>query len=283
LKKTGKIALAGAAAFGLESGFLGGSIKLAYGEEPQAGFNVYNDVNPNAKSIESHTFKDSISQVYKPAIRYRTSKPMVAVAKGTVSDIIDLESQTSGWKGLGSDPKEAKGFMAVMRHGNNYGSCYLHLQQPEVKFGQKVERGQIIGLPDDRWNIPSLMLFERMNAIDPDNYGINHSFMTYWDGVTDLDIDKEEQNKRLEQQRQILQNIANLCSGPEKYTLLMMKHKHGNRFRKWSKIEIFRYIEYLYRKNPNKFFSLTKDQLEKMKKEFYDNQPIILTLPFKKG
>ena len=281
LKKTGKIALAGAAAFGLESGFLGGSIKLAYGEEPQAGFNVYNDVNPHIKSIQSHTFKECISQGYKPAICYSTSKPMVAVAKGTVVEIIDLQDPRYLW--LGTYPKEAKGLAVRIQHGNNYSSWYLHLRQPEVKFGQKIERGQRIGFPDERWNIPSLMLPERINAIDPDNYGINHSFMTYWDGLTNLDIDKEEQNKRIENQRRILQEIAGLCSGSEKYTLLMMKHKRGDRVLKWSAIETFRYMEHLYKKNPQKFSSLTKDQLEKMKKEFYDNQPIILTLPFKKG
>lgn len=205
---------------------------------------------------------------------------MVAVAKGTVVEIIDL--QDPSYLRLGTDPKEAKGLMVRIRHGNKYSSCYLHLRQPEVKFGQKIERGQRIGFPDERWNIPSLILLKVANGIDPDNYGINHSFMTYWDGLTNLDIDKEEQNKRIENQRRILQEIAGLCSGSEKYTLLMMKHKRGDRSLKWSAIETFRYIEHLYKKNPQEFSSLTKDQVEKMRKRFYENQPIILTLPFEK-
>jgi hypothetical protein len=73
-----------------------------------------------------------------------------------------------------------------------------------------------------------------------------------------------------------------MVEGPEKYTLLRKKHKGMFQYR-WSNIEKFRYIEYLYQKKPETFPSLTKEQFEEMRKEFYSNQPIILTLPFKKG
>ena len=173
--------------------------------------------------------------------------------------------------------------MIQIRHGNNFSSCYLYLQETQVKFGQKVKRGQLIGIPDSRWNIPSLMLLEEMNAIDPDKYGVNHNYMTYWDRDGDFEIGKEEQNKRVEKQYQLLQKIADSCTGPEKYTLLMKKHKHGHGVIKWSKIDTFQYVEYAYKKNPEKFSSLKQEQFEKIRKVFYNNQPIILTLPFKKG
>ena len=73
-----------------------------------------------------------------------------------------------------------------------------------------------------------------------------------------------------------------MAEGPEKYTLLSKKHKAVKLF-KWSNIEKFRYIEYLQQNKPETFPSLTKEQFSEMKKEFYYNQPIILTLPFKKG
>ena len=107
--------------------------------------------------------------------------------------------------------------------------------------------------------------------------------MTYWDGVSDFEIEKVEQNRRVEKQNQLLQEIADSCPGAEKYTLLMKKHKHGDRVLKWSKIDTFQYVEYAYKKNAEKFSSLKQEQFEKIRKEFYSNQPIILTLPFKKG
>lgn len=289
LKKTGKMALACAAAFGFESVFLGGSpirINLAYGEKSQAKFNVYNAINSHVKSIQSHTYQDCLSQNYAPGIIYKTTKPMVAVAKGTVTRIMELPSVSLYWS-LGDDPEGATGFMVIVTHGREYYSCYYHLQQLDVKFADKVERGQRIGSPDERWNIARLLFMEegRGNAMDPDNFGTNHSFMTYWDGVTDLDIGKEEQDKRLENQKQLLYKLAGLYSDPiPEYTLLRKKHtsKDGTLFN-WSTIEKFRYIEYLHQNNPETFTSLTKEKFEEIRKEFYRNQPIVLTLPFKKG
>ena len=167
-------------------------------------------------------------------------------------------------------------------HGVGYRSYYLHLKKPEIKSLQKVKRGQIIGYPDERWNIPRLVFRDYNDQCDPNNYGMNHSFMNYWDGKTDLTIGKAEQNKRFELQQQILNKFAGMVEGPEKYTLLRKKHKGGFSC-KWSPIEKFRYIEYLLHNKPETFPSLTKEQFGEMKKEFYSNQPIILTLPFKKG
>ncbi len=107
--------------------------------------------------------------------------------------------------------------------------------------------------------------------------------MTYWDGATDLDISKEEQNQRFENQNEILNKFAGMVKGPEEYTLLSKKHKGKDQLYKWTPIEKFRYIEYLIQNKPETFPSLTKEQFSVMKKEFYSNQPIVLTLPFMKG
>jgi hypothetical protein len=285
LSKSGKAAfVAGGVAFG--STLLGRLpfVKTpAFGEESPGGFNVYNAINPNAKSIQSHTFKDSISQGLKPAICYNTSKPMVAVAKGRVVDVREVETLSTWWKNLGSDPGGAKGFWVEIRHGLNYRVFYQHLQQPELKFGQIVKRGQRIGSPAPQWNSPTLYLFEIDDPVDPDNYGMNHGFMDYWDGDTELEIGKEEQEKRVERQQQLLYKLAELYTGPEKYTLLAKKHKYRDKIFKWSLVEKFRYLGYLYQKDPKLFPSMTKEQFELVRKEFYENQPIILTLPLEKG
>ena len=51
----------------------------------------------------------------------------------------------------------------------------------------------------------------------------------------------------------------------------------------WDLAEHFKYLETLYEINPNLFPSISRDHYKAIKKEFYDNQPIILTLPFVKG
>jgi hypothetical protein len=288
LKKTGKIAFASGAIFGLRAGFSGSNpikTELALGEDSNNKYNVFNAINPNVKTIQSHTYKDCLSQNYGPGIIYKTTKPMVAVAKGTITRIMELPTVSTNWAALGGNPEGAEGLMIQITHGRDYRSSYFHLKQLDFKFADKVERGQRIGFPDDRWNIARLLFMEgRANAMDPDNFGTNHSFMTYWDGVTDLNIIKEEQDKKLEYQKQLLYKLAELYSGPEKYTLLRKKHrsKDGIIFN-WSTIEKFRYIEYLQQNKPETFPSLTKEHFGEMKKEFYSNQPIILTLPFKKG
>ncbi|MGD8230294.1 MAG: M23 family metallopeptidase [Desulfobacteraceae bacterium] len=286
LKKTGKIVVASAVAHSFDPFFIGQVspvFNLAFGQESETGFNVYNDVNPNAKDIVAHTFKDCLAEEWWPGICYQTSKPMVAVADGTVSQIMEMEDLPSShvWLALRKEPNTAKGFLVKVSHGAGYKSFCLHLKKPEVRSLQKVKRGEIIGYPDERWNMPRLV-FEDGDQSDPNNYGVNHSFMNYWDGSTDLDIGKEEKNKRYEIQNQILNKIAGMVEGPEKYTLLRKKHKGMFQYR-WSSIEKFRYTDYLLHNKPETFPSLTKEQFGEMKKEFYSNQPIILTLPFKKG
>jgi hypothetical protein len=292
LKKTGKLTLAGTAALSVMpaiSHLVANPLKLAFASETQSEFDVYNDVNPYAKDTVAHTFKDCLAKKWWPGICYKTSKPMVAVAGGTVAEMIALEdfikdkSHASATKRALMDEKiEAKGFFAEVNHGAGYTSYYLHLNKPEVKSLQKIKRGQIIGYPDERWNMPRLVFRDYNDQCDPNNYGMNHSFMNYWDGKADLNIGKAEQNKRFELQQQMLNKFAGMVEGPEKYSLLRKKHK-GMFQCKWSPIEKFRYIEYLNQNKPDTFPSLTKEQFAEMKQEFYSNQPIILTLPFNMG
>jgi len=287
MKTTGKIALAGATALSIEPllcRLMRDPLKMAFASESPEGFNVYNGVNPNAKDIVTEKFKDCLSKGYAPSICYKTSKPMVSIAKGTVTEVGEWDDRGKFYKGLGDSPMDVKGYFVNITHGTNFISHSGHLKKPEVKFGQKINRGERLGLPDERWNLPRLVFFsEWATASDPDNFGINHSFMTYWDGATDLEVDKDEQNQRLEIQKKILNKFGEMVKGPEEYTLLSKKHKGKNQLYKWTTIEKFRYIEYLIQNKPETFPSLKNEQFSEMKKEFYSNQPIILTLPFKRG
>lgn len=90
LKKTGKIAFASGTIVCLRAAFCGPNpitTKQALGEDSNNKFNVFNAINPNAKSIQSHTYQDCLSQNYAPGICYKTSRPMVAVAKGQLQEL----------------------------------------------------------------------------------------------------------------------------------------------------------------------------------------------------
>jgi hypothetical protein len=290
MRTAGKIALAGATGLSIKpllSGFVNDPSNVAFASESTGGFDVYNGVNPNSKDIVANTFKDCLSKGFAPGICYKTSKPMVAVARGTVSQVGEWNARAGYAKSLGDDPMGAKGYFVRITQGSNFVFYYYHLKEPEVKFGQKIKRGDRIGLPDKRWNLPRFLLLSGWGgygiASDPNNFGISHGFMTYWDGTTDLDISKEEQNQRFENQNEILNKIAEMVEGPEKYDLLRKKHKGKDQLYGWTPIEKFRYIEYLIENKPETFPSLKKEQFTEMKKEFYSNQPIVLTLPFRKG
>ena len=56
-----------------------------------------------------------------------------------------------------------------------------------------------------------------------------------------------------------LNKIGEMAEGPEKYDLFRKKHK-GIMLCKWSRIEKFRYVEYLIQNKPETFPSLTKEQ-----------------------
>ena len=286
LKRTGKLTLAGTAALSIGpviSQLVPNPIKFAFAAETQVEFDVYNEVNPNAKALIAHTFKDCLAQKWWPGISYNTSKPMVAVAAGTVTDVSHLADPMGYfYQAMIKEQNQAKGFGVRVVTGSYYSSHYLHLKTPDVTFGQKVNRGQIIGYPDKKWNMPRLVINELGDQIDPNNCGVDHSYMNVWDGNADLEVEKVEQNKKWETQQQILIKFAGMVEGPEKYTLLKKEHK-GMQSCKWAPVEKFRYIEYLHQNKPATFPSLTKEQFTEMKKEFYSNQPMILTLPFKKG
>ncbi len=286
LKTSGKFALAGTAALSIGpaiSHLVPNPLKSAFASETPIEFNVYNDVNPNAKDLVAHTFKDCLAKKWWPGICYKTSKPMVAVAAGTVTDVAHLADPTGYfYQTMIKEQNQAKGFGVRVVTGSNYSSHYLHLKTPEVTFGQNINRGQIIGYPDKKWNMPRLVINEVGDQVDPNNYGVDHRHMNFWDGNTDLEVEIDEQNKKWETQQHILIKFAGMVAGPEKYTLLKKVHK-GMQSNKWAPVEKFRYIEYLHQNKPETFPSLTKEQFAEMKNEFYRNQPIFLTLPFKKG
>jgi hypothetical protein len=250
---------------------------------------LYNGINPNLKKMQLSSnpgcyFKGSLGAQFSgsyatPGIDYQ-SGVLYASASGEVARIVDLKDVSTR---LG-------GYMVYISHptaGPNLAdwviiTMYAHIYKPNLDVGQKVERGEKIA--DVMYpNHAKLMLKRWQYFVDPDNYGQNQSYMDYWDGKTGLEI--ENTRERCLKQEQIYWEIRGKAN-PKLYAELRNhfpkshrndgKHKHL-----WDFVEMFRYIEELYRIRPHFFPGLEQEEFNKLKNEFYANQPIILTLPLK--
>jgi hypothetical protein len=257
------------------------ALSSAYAGKSKPEFDLYNSSNPSAGTLQTNTFQDCLEKRYKPGIYYRTSQAIVSIAEGIIADVRPLESQWDWLQNFGDNPDNAEGLSIEIRYGIQYRVFYFHMQNPQVEFGQRVDRHMVIGYPDNQWNHFGLMLLSADNPVDPDNYGIDHGPMRYWDKTTNIEIPRDEQDKKVEKQTTLLYEFAEYYDGPEEYTLLRKKHTSGNNVFKWSVLEKFRYLNYLFITDHRLFPSLSQGLVETMQKDFQANQPIILTLPFR--
>ena len=223
---------------------------------------------------------------FTPGLCYSTSE-MVAVARGTVFDTVDLGRLTTRLGGLMTmigHPNDIEGFY------NPYISYYAHLSKVYVKKGQKIERGEPVGKVL-KYDSAKLMLTEGMMDfawVDPEKFGYNHSYMTYPEGS--LEIDKEnEKNPKLTRERLgrqidlMLELDSYRISRPE-LDLSDLKHRRSqNSTYGWAVCETYKFLEILYEMRPDQFPTLDSQEFESIKKDFYDNQPVILTLPLSKS
>jgi len=164
---------------------------------------------------------------------------------------------------------------------------YAHLSEIYKKDTfTPVERGEKIASVMSMNHAKMLMAFYHTHLVDPDNYGENHSYMNFWDGKTNLEI--SDINQRNNNQISVVKGIQNLASPRIKEDLknrMRYNRQHRGDWEGkqvwWDEIERFRYLDALYNAKPNLFPELSPDKFAEYKKEFYTNQPIILTLPLK--
>lgn len=256
------------------------------------GFKLYNGPNPNLKwrMRQIFTFKtkmDTGNDWPGPAFYLSAKTPIFAAAPGIVSKIKPIDPKTSN----------VGGFRLCIAY-HPYRVCYDHVAEPKVKIAQNVQRGDLIaaGVSDYRFDGSigrpayfKIMLYDIENIEDPDNYGINHSYMNYLDQIIEPDIQKS--GERGGKQHKLFSVIINsfkprVDSKGKKINPLSILHNMSHRESGyyntyyWSNIEKFRFLEFIYNKNPSDF-SMSKNDFQRIKKDFYDNQPIILTLPFR--
>ena len=180
---------------------------------------------------------------------------------------------------------------ATLYRNQVYRSSYYYLSKVVVEHWQKVKRGQIIGYGSiygaPKKEKAKIVLEERGNWVNPDDYGQTHGFMTYWDDESNLEIDLEEMNSRLDKQIEIVRKLnghyvrRNEDNLYNKLHTVIDTEKFRNYPVKWSTIDRFRYLSHLYSEDPRLFPDLSSAEFGTLTKEFYGNQPILLTLPFK--
>lgn len=261
-----------------------------------------NKINPFVRSPQSQlqSFQSSINNGFRPGVEYHTGgNPLRAVAGGIVHFVGELPS----WAGKagGFYVRVAHDFYdglkkdyyprATLYRNQVYRSSYYYLSKVVVEHWQTVKRGQIIGYGSiygaQKKEKAKIVLEERGNWVNPDDYGQTHGFMTYWDDETNLEIDLEEMNSRLDKQIEIVRKLnehyvrRNEDDLYNKLHTVIDTEKFRNYPVRWSTIDRFRYLSHLYSEDQRLFPDLSSAEFGTLTKEFYGNQPILLTLPFK--
>lgn len=242
---------------------------------------LYNGLNPNLKIGQpgySPTFKGSMNQGFTPGVDY-SSNFMYAAAEGQIYKWgPDYHLRLGGaWLFIAHPTVERPIFITQ----------YAHLSEIYKKETfTPVERGEKIASVMSFHHAKMMMVYYWTHLVDPDNYGENHSYMNYWDGKTNLEI--TDMNQRNNNQIAVVKEIQNFSSPKIKEDLknrMMYNRQHRGDWEGkqvwWDEIERFRYLDALYNAKPNLFPELSPDKFAEYKREFYANQPIILTLPLK--
>ena len=252
-------------------------------------FKVYNGPNPYVSFHQKYTFKSKMFNA-NMAIGKRNPgpawnvgrRPLIASIDGCITKIQRIGGTNGGYRLLLSND----------RWNQAYRIAYDHIFSLKVKPWQEVKRGDILGQSNGYFK---MILFYIFNTQDPDNYGVNHSYMNYMEDGTVYNSG-EDAFALGENQRKILSEIVNCYVGLHKNEIKSLSnfnrgtdnlmHRSPSQINMhnfyWSEIERFRMIEHIFKKSPADF-SITQKEFNEIKEKFYSNQPIVLTLPFKKS
>jgi hypothetical protein len=243
---------------------------------------LYNGMNPHLQSHQVGnypTFKISIGAGFSPGIDYN-SNYLYAAADGVVVSVHAMDTGRAGGTAIWLAHSGGDNAMGIETR-------YVHLGKSLVQGGQKVKRGDRLADVELKGS-GKLMLIFFENLVDPDNYGDGHSHMKYFDGVQNPPVESPriKRYKQREICEELFSHTQNMKLSFEKFGrnphFSEINHpKRGTRFAHWDYIELFRYTEELYKAKPTYFPRLSPDKFAEYKKDFYANQPIILTLPLK--
>jgi hypothetical protein len=240
---------------------------------------LYSKANPNLKSPHTtmHTFKQAFPKRWTPGISYTVPRgeTIVASAPGEVMESKILRTGRAG------------GWNVELVHCLGLITYYAHMDVKYVNYGDKLKRGDPIGIMGDWHKNAKIMLTIGGNWSDPDHYGLNHSYMTYQKNLQNKFVEFSEEEMRNRKNRQyeiwrtMQQHLDSESIGEKKWPT-MWHNKNGYKPSNWSVFERFKRLSILYDVKADLFPGINTKKYNQMKKEFYDNQPIILTLPLRK-
>lgn len=258
-------------------------------------------MNPNlpAQISQQQTFQNFINHWQVPGIAYVTGdNPVRAAAAGIVHFVgtgKDRNNRPSGtyvrvahdiYDGL---QKQFYPRVTLYRY-QAYRSTYYYLSRVNIQQWQAVKRGQIIGygsrFEKNRPAMFKLVLEERGNPVNPDDYGRKHGFMQLRKKGRTKEITREQMNRRVDDQIAVVREMNAAFKWKEKSQLLKKIHCYVQTEKfydypvKWSTIEQFRFLTNLYSKDPLQFTGLSQKKIVRLSKKFRDLQPVVLTLPF---
>jgi hypothetical protein len=221
-----------------------------------------------------------------PGITYRTRNTMKACADGYVYDIIELRTGRAGGKMVyiahGVDRTKGDDGEPKTNFGITFVTLYAHLGKIFVKMGQQVRRGDPIGRPDEV-GYPKLLLKVKSNWESPDNWGPNHSLMEKRDELAPTNfVDIDTMGQKRQKQNQIIKGLYEVIGVPyiDWYQYTHNPRRRFDAVARWSLIEHRRYLECLYKTEPDKFSGLSSENFNLKSDEFYGNQPLVLSIPF---
>ena len=178
--------------------------------------------------------------------------------------------------------------VTLYRH-QAYRTTIYGLETVQVEPWQSVHRGQIIGngfssAATNKGGI-KLVLEERTNPVNPDDFGTSHSFMRYAVSGEMPETDLDEMHRRIDRQIEILGRLNAYYSGRLQDDIRIKIHSviDTEKFTDypvfWSNVEKFRYLTHRFRTTPKAFPGLSTAAYESMTRAFMQNQPILLSLP----
>ncbi len=170
------------------------------------------------------------------------------------------------------------GVTVAIHHKPFFGTYYTHLLRPSVSPMQEVKRGQAVGTGFQDGYLKLLFLVQS-NWTNADDFGAKQGYMNFWDYKTDLEV--TDPYEKYWKQHDVIESLIEKCKVPGIGTFIITRTHSAMRtdgFARWSHVERFKYLQHLYKKNPENF-NASKEEIDNLIKTFYDNQSIVLTLP----
>jgi hypothetical protein len=235
---------------------------------------LYNGVGRGNRGA-GPTFSFSLSVGVTPGFDF-SSNSMYAVADGVVIDIHELNTGRLGGSIMYIAHTDENDNMIFISSYGHLGTILVDEEKVRAHEFVKVNRGQEIAKVK-YFNHAKLMLTRDRNYVDPDNYGEGHSYMNYRSESKNSNI----AGKDIRQQQIVFELMTNTTSEVISKLTKRNHSAYSGIYCNWDVVEKFRYLDCLFDARPQFFPKLSPDKFAEYKKEFYANQPIILTLPLK--